>query len=159
MTNITAHRNNRLVPVAQPLVAVAAFLACAGVGGALYESLVLDPVWPNRPAIVQPRLGGLARQRFWRPMHAALEVALVAATIAYWGVPDVRTALLIALASHLVVRAWSLLDLGPKAVAFERADPATIERTAALGWVRRSRLRLPIDAVTCVATLTALALT
>lgn len=147
------------MPAAQTLVAVTAFLACAGVGGALYEGLVLDPVWPNRPAIVQARHGGLARQRFWIPMYAALEVALVIATIAYWGVRDVRTALLIALASHLVVRAWSLLDLGPKATAFERADPATIERTAAQRWVRRSRMRLPVEAVTCVATLTALALT
>jgi hypothetical protein len=147
------------VPVAQALVAGAAFLACAGVGGAVYEGLVLDPVWPNRPAIVQPRNGGVSRRRFWIPVHAALEVALVVATIACWGARDVRTALLIALASHLVMRGWTLADLGPKAVAFERADPATIERATARRWVRRSRMRLALDAVTCVAALTALALT
>jgi hypothetical protein len=141
------------------LVAIVVFLACASVGGGVYEFLVLDPVWPSRPAIIQPRNGGVSRRRFWIPVHTAFEVALVVAVIACWGSPDVRTALLIALASHLAMRVWSLVDFVPKAVAFEKGDPATIERAAAQRWVRRSLLRLPLNAVTCVAVLAALALT
>jgi hypothetical protein len=53
---------------------------------------------------------------------------------------------------------WSLVDFVPKAVAFEKSDPATIERSAAQRWARRSLLRLPLDAITCAAALAALAL-
>lgn len=138
------------------VLAVVVFLACAQLGGGVYEYLVLDPVWPKRPAVVQPRNGGVSRRRFWIPTHAAFEVSLVIALISCWGQPHVRTALLIAVASHLAMRVWSLVDFIPKAVAFERGDPATIERAAAERWARRSLLRLPLDAVTCAATLTAL---
>src|ERR1700712_1743100 len=101
------------------LLAVTAFAACASVGGALYEFLVLDPIWPNRPAIVQPRHGGVSRRRFWIPAHATFEVALLTALVASWSHPHVRTALLVAVASHAVMRIWSFLDFIPKAVAFE----------------------------------------
>lgn len=144
--------------VALILAAIVAFLACASVGGGLYEALVLDPVWPHRPAIIQPRNGGVSRRRFWIPVHTALEVTLIVAIVACWGHLGVRTALLIALASHLLMRVWSLVDFVPKAVAFEKGDPATIERAAAQRWARRSLLRLPLDIITCVAALAALAL-
>jgi 2-methylcitrate dehydratase PrpD len=137
------------VTVAQILAAIVAFLACASVGGGLYEALVLDPVWPNRPAIIQPRNGGVSRRRFWIPVHTAFEVTLLVAIVACWGHHGMRTALLIALASHLVIR---------KAVAFEKGDPATIERAIAQRWTRRSLLRLPLDVITCMAALAALAL-
>jgi hypothetical protein len=146
------------VTLALILAAIVAFLACASVGGGLYEALVLDPVWPHRPAIIQPRNGGVSRRRFWIPVHTALEVALIVAIVACWGHYDVRTALLIALASHLLMRVWSLVDFVPKAVTFEKSDPATIERAAAQRWARRSLLRLPLDVITCVAALAALAL-
>jgi hypothetical protein len=138
------------------LLSAVVLLACASLGGGIYESLVLDPVWPGRPAIVQPQHGGVSRRRFWVPVHGTFEVALVAAVIVTWGQPDVRTPILIALASHAVVRIWSLIDLIPKVVAFQKADPAVVERDAAVRWTRRSLLRLPIDVVTCVAALVAL---
>jgi hypothetical protein len=135
------------------LLGAVVLLACASLGGAVYESLVLDPVWPGRPAIIQAQHGGVSRKRFWLPIHGAFEVALVAAVIVTWGHPDVRTPVLIALASHAAMRAWSLIDLVPKAVAFQKADPAVIERDDAVRWTRRSLLRLPLDVVTCVAAL------
>ncbi len=138
------------------VLAVVAFLACAQIGGGLYEYRVLDPVWPNRPAIIQPRNGGLARSRFWIPAHVAFESMLVIALICSWGHPHARDALLVALASHAIARIWSFADFIPKAIAFERADPATVDRADAVRWTRRSLLRLPLDVVTCVATLTAL---
>jgi len=140
------------------LVAVVVFLACASLGGGLYECLVLDPIWPSRPAIIQPKHGGVSRRRFWIPIHTLFEVVLVAAVVVTWGDDDVRIAMLVALTSHAVMRVWSFADFVPKAVAFEKADPATIDRAAAVRWTRRSLLRLPLDAITCVAALTALVL-
>jgi hypothetical protein len=52
---------------------------------------------------------------------------------------------------------WSLVDFVPKAVAFEKADPATVDEAAAVRWTRRSLLRLPLDLITCAAMLAALA--
>ena len=68
-----------------------------------------------------------------------------------------RTPLLVALASHAIMRIWSGFDFIPKALAFERAEPASVTAEAALAWTRRSRLRLPLDLVTCTAMLWALA--
>lgn len=157
LTYITFDRND--CPVSSPLIALlaaVAFLASAQLGGGLYEHRVLDPVWPHRPAIIQPRNGGVSRRRFWIPVHIALEVALIAAVVTSWNHPHVRAALLIALASHAAMRIWSFADFIPKATAFEKADPATIDRNAAVRWSRRSLLRLPLDAITSAATLTAM---
>jgi hypothetical protein len=68
----------------------------------------------------------------------------------------VRNFLLVALASHVVMRLWSAFDFIPKALAFERADPSSVTEAAARRWSRRSRWRLPLDLVTCGAMLTAL---
>jgi hypothetical protein len=138
------------------LLSVVVLLACASLGGGLYEFVVLDPVWPGRPAIIQPQHGGVSRRRFWIPVHAAFELTLVAAVIVTWAHPDVRTPILVALAGHVVMRAWSLVDFIPKAVAFEKTDPAVIDRTDAVRWTHRSLLRLPLDIVTCAAALVAL---
>jgi hypothetical protein len=64
--------------------------------------------------------------------------------------------LLVALASHLAMRLWSAFDFIPKALAFERAEPASIAASEARRWCRRSRGRLPLDLVTCGAILAAL---
>ena len=81
----------------------------------------------------------------------------IAALIVEWGDASVRAALLVALASHVAMRVWSLFDFIPKALAFERADPASIELRAAKRWVERSLGRLPLDLVTCSAMIAALA--
>ncbi|MFN3008100.1 hypothetical protein [Mycolicibacterium wolinskyi] len=139
------------------LIAATTLLACALLGGGLYEVLVIDPAWPKRPGIIQAHNGGISRRRFWIPVHTVFEVLLIVTLIVAWGHPDVRLALLIALAAHVVMRVWSLVDFVPKAVAFEKADPVGVDEAAAVRWTRRSVLRLPLDAVTCVAMLTALA--
>jgi len=139
------------------LIAVTTLVACATVGGGLYEFLVVDPVWPKRPGIIQARNGGVSRARFWVPVHTAFEVLLIVTLVAAWGNAAVRTALLVALVSHGVMRVWSLADFVPKAVAFEKADPATVDEAAAVRWTRRSLLRMPLDVITCAAMLAALA--
>src|SRR3954469_10928838 len=139
------------------LIAHTTLVACATLGGGLYECLVVDPVWPKRPGIVQPRNGGVSRARFWVPVHTVFEVLLIVTLIAAWSDAGVRTALLVALVSHAVMRVGSLADFVPKAVAFEKADPAMVDEASAVRWTRRSLLRLPLDVITCVAMLTALA--
>ena len=137
------------------VVALATALALMSVGGGLYEFLVVDPVWPKRPDLVQPARGGLSRKRFWIAIHVAFEVVLIAALIFAWSQPAVFNVLLLALGSHMVMRVWSGVDFIPKALAFEKADPATVSEAQALSWTRRSRLRLPLDLITCGALLTA----
>ncbi len=139
------------------LIAITTLAGCLTLGGGVYEILVVDPAWPKRPGIIQPRNGGVSRARFWVPAHTAFEVLLVLTLVMAWHAADVRIALLVALASHAVMRVWSLADFIPKAVAFEKADPAAVDEPAALRWTRRSLLRLPIDVLTCGAMLTALA--
>jgi hypothetical protein len=139
------------------LIAITTLAACATLGGGLYEYLVIDPYWPKRPGIIQARNGGVSRARFWIPAHIVFEVLLIVSLIAGWGRPDVRAALLVALVSHAVMRVWSLVDFVPKALAFEKADPATVDEAAAVRWTRRSLLRLPLDIITSAAMLVALA--
>jgi hypothetical protein len=138
------------------VVAVAAALACAGVGGGLYEFSVVDPFWPKRPDLVQPSRGGISRKRFWIAIHVAFEAVLIAALVWTWSQPAVRNGLLVALASHGAMRLWSAFDFIPKALAFEKAAPGTVSEAAARAWTARSRLRLPLDLLTCGAMLWAL---
>ena len=140
------------------IVAAAAALACASIGGGLYEFSVIDPFWPKRPDLVQPARGGISRKRFWIAIHVAFEVMLIAALVSAWSQPAVRTCLLVALASHAVMRLWSAFDFIPKALAFEKAEPGAISEAAARAWTARSRLRLPLDLLTCGAMLWALVL-
>ena len=55
------------------------------------------------------------------------------------------------------MRIWSAFDFIPKDLAFKRADPATIAESTAHNWTRRCLWRLPLDLVSCVATLAAFA--
>ena len=139
------------------LIAITTLAACATLGGGLYEYLVIDPYWPKRPGIIQSRNGGVSRARFWIPAHVVFEVLLIVSLIAAWNDAGVRAALLVALVSHAAMRMWSLVDFVPKALAFEKTDPAKIDEAAAVRWTRRSLLRLPLDVLTCAAMLAALA--
>jgi hypothetical protein len=138
------------------LVVLTVALALVSLGGGLYEFSVVDPFWPRRPDLVQPHRGGISRKRFWIPAHTLFELALIASLISVWDQAAVRTPLLVGLASHAVMRIWSALDFIPKALAFERADPASITESAARRWSRRSMGRFPLDLLTCGAVLTAL---
>jgi hypothetical protein len=146
----------RVVTISVLLIAITTLVACVSLGGGLYEYLVIDPYWPKRPGIIQSRNGGVSRARFWIPAHIVFEVLLIVTLVVAWSDADVRIALLVALVSHAVMRVWSLVDFIPKAVAFEKADPAMVDEAAAVRWTRRSLLRLPLDLITCAAMLAAL---
>jgi hypothetical protein len=138
------------------VVTLAAALALTSLGGDFYEFLVVDPFWPRRPDLIQPLRGGISRRRLWIPAHTLFELCLIASLIVAWGEPAVRAPLLVASASHAAMRTWSAFDFIPKALALERADPATVTEDAARRWSRRSLGRLPLDLVTCGAMLCAL---
>ncbi|WP_010629859.1 hypothetical protein [Halomonas sp. KM-1] len=138
------------------VLALATALALIRLGGGAYEYSVIDPAWPKRPELIQPDRGGVSRKRFWIPAHLSFELLLLASLVLAWAHPSVRLLLLIALLSHVAMRAWSALDFIPRALAFERADPATVEQHEAQRWVQRSLLRLPFDLATCAALLGAL---
>jgi hypothetical protein len=129
-------------------IGISSALVLVSVGGGLYEFLVVDPFWPRRPELIQPGRGGISRRRVWFPAHIAFELSLIGALVVSWPAVNVRAWLLIALASHAAMRIWSAFDFIPKALAFERADPATMEEKAARAWTMRSRLRMPLDLVT-----------
>ena len=137
------------------VLALACALALVSLGGGLYEFLVVDPFWPRKPDLIQPDRGGISRRRFWIPAHIAFELFLIVSLVAAWSHTEVRTWLLVALASHAVMRIWSAFDFIPKALAFERAE--AISEGAARAWTRRSLGRLPLDLVTCGAMLAAFA--
>src|SRR5215470_1829374 len=61
------------------ITGVAAALALVGMGGGLYEFLVVDPVWPQKPELIQPLRGGVSRRRFWIPAHLLFEGARLGA--------------------------------------------------------------------------------
>ncbi len=140
------------------LIALTTVASCVSLGGGLYEFLVVDPYWPKRPGIIQPAHGGISRRRFWIPAHSVFEVLLIVTLVFGWGDVSVRIALLVALFSHAGMRIWSFVDFVPKAVAFEKADPAVVDEAAAVRWTRRSLLRMPLDLITCAAMLAALVL-
>ena len=140
------------------LIALAGVASCISLGGGLYEFLVVDPYWPKRPGIIQPVHGGISRRRFWIPAHSVFEVLLIVALIVGWSDVGARTALFVALLSHAAMRIWSFVDFVPKAVQFEKADPAAVDESAAVRWTRRSLLRLPLDVITAAAMLVALVL-
>ena len=139
------------------LLGLSAAAAVIGVGGGLYEFSVVDPVWPKRIELVQPAKGGISRKRFWIASHTVFELLLIASLIVTWSLPDVRFWLLVALASHATMRIWSAFYFIPKALAFEKSGDAPISMTDARQWTRLSRLRLPLDLVTCFAMFSAFA--
>jgi hypothetical protein len=137
------------------LLGLSSMLAAVSLGGGLYETVIVDPAWPKSPDIVAPRHGGINRKCFWIPAHVAFELTLVLSLFLTWSQPTVRFWLLIALVSHFCMRLWSAFDFIPIALRFEAMEPGAIDAEAARRWTRRSRLRLPLDVVTCSAMLAA----
>lgn len=144
------------MPLAIPVVTgTVTALALLSFGGGIYEMLVIDAAWPGRPDLIQPQHGGLLRRRFWIPMHVLFECTLLTALVLTWSHPAVRLPLLCGFAAHALMRVWSFAYFIPRALAFEAdaSAPASVE--AARAWCRRSRMRLPLDAVTIGSAMTA----
>lgn len=138
--------------LAPTILCVALILKSAGLGGGLYETMLVDRVWPNNPRFIQPQRGGINRKLFWAPVHGLFEIALLTSIWIAW--PDVNTRvwLLLALACHLSMRLWSFLYFIPAAIRFEKLndfDSAQIARARC--WIRLSLWRLPLDIASMMA--------
>ncbi|QFU18118.1 hypothetical protein GDR74_12095 [Microvirga thermotolerans] len=134
------------------VIVTALVLAAIRIGGGLYECLLVDRVWPGTPALIQPERGGINRKLFWMPVHLAFELTLMIAIWLAWSEDVIRTWLLVAAASHVLMRGWSAAYFIPRAIEFERAGDWTPDlRARATTWVRLSVWRLPLDLVTLFA--------
>lgn len=131
------------------LIGIAMSVALISAGGGIYEHTLIDPVWPEQLALIrQPK--GIKRVRFWAPVHILFELSLIASLWYSWASLDIRQWLLIAFGSHAVLRLWSAFYFIPKAIVFEKADPASFEIHDARRWVTLSLLRLPLSLITSV---------
>jgi hypothetical protein len=127
-------------------VFTALLLGMTSFGGGVYETLLVDKVWPDNPALIQPHRSGLNRKRFWMPFHLAFEIALVLSLWAAWPERSARFWIVVALASHFIMRVWSFAYFIPRAVQFERANHLSAEQVeGARQWTRLSRWRLLLD--------------
>jgi hypothetical protein len=135
----------------------------AALGGGLYESFVLIPLWSKSPpssfAIIQPGTG-VPLQRFWIPVHVAITPCIIVALVLTWGEPTVRHLLLVALVSYIVMRVWSGLFFIPEMLAFQQV-PLDAAPSAALSarvsrWTWGTWGREPLDVISFVCALLAL---
>ena len=136
--------------VLAPLSAVV--LGAIMLGGGIYETLLVDRVWPDNPAVIQPGRGGIDRKLFWMPAHTLFELALFLTLWMVWSVTDARWWTIAALVVHFGARAWSFAYFIPGALRFEKLDDLTEQqRQEARRWTRLSRFRPVLEAVSIVA--------
>ncbi|MEB3287318.1 MAG: hypothetical protein VKJ04_07430 [Vampirovibrionales bacterium] len=128
-----------------PLLIFVAAISLISLGGGIYEMVVIDPVWPSRPEIIQPNNGGISRKVFWIPMHGLLEILLLISLFGFWYVTPVKYYLVIAFALQIISRLWSSFDFIPKALMFERGEQTEV--SVMKSWVLRSRWRILISTV------------
>ena len=129
-----------------PLIALT--LGAVGLGGGLYETLLVDPVWPRNPAMIQPSRGGLDRKRFWGPVHGLFEIALLVSAWTAWSEAGARPWIIAALTAHFAARAWSFAYFIPRALRFEKMGDLSEEQLRlAQRWTRLSRCRPVLELV------------
>lgn len=136
--------------VAVPLFALV--LGAIGLGGGIYETLVVDRVWPDNPALIQPGRGGINRGVFWGPVHTLYELALLVSAWMVWSDAYTRRWIVVALLIHFMARAWSFTYFIPNALRFEKLDNLTEEQArSARRWTRLSRCRPVLGALSIAA--------
>jgi hypothetical protein len=130
----------------------AAILGAITLGGGVYETLLVDPVWPDNPAVIQPGRGGLDRKLFWMPAHTLYELALFLTLWMVWSESEARWWTVAALVVHFGARAWSMAYFIPRALRFEKpGDLAEEQRLEARRWTRLSRCRPALEAISIIA--------
>lgn len=143
---------------------LACYTVALAVGGGLYENLLVSPVWSKTPpktfALIQPE-HGLNLVLFWIPVHAAITLLLITALVTNWHHKTRQRLLLIAVASYVVMRLWTLLYFVPEILYFESlsVDGPSSEELArrASTWHLFSWFREPLMAICQLAIMLALA--
>src|SRR6476469_23935 len=112
----------------------ACFSVALAVGGGIYESMVINPLWSAQPpasfAIIQKGTG-VPLQRFWIPVHAVITIVLAASLITNWKYVDRRNLIVVALISYVVMRVWSFAYFIPEMLKFQNV-PLDQPQSAAL---------------------------
>lgn len=91
-------------------------------GAQLFETLVLVPKWTASPPDSFTLFRGphaLDLKTFWIATHSVHEISMLAAIALCWRL-DIRSALLVILALHFVVRVWTLTYFAPEIISFQR---------------------------------------
>ncbi len=141
-----------VVPPPAAFVLCAVVLGTIGFGGGIYETLLVDRVWPDNPMIIQPSRGGLNWRLFWGPIHVLYEVALLVSAWMVWSDGYARSWIIVALVAHFTTRAWSFAYFIPNALRFEKAGDLTEEQAhLARRWIRLSRCRPVLEAISIIA--------
>jgi len=133
------------------ILLIALVLGTIGLGGGIYETLLVDRVWPTNFAIIQPQRRGLDRKRFWIPVHTFYEIALIVGAWTFWKT-GARSWIVIALIAHFASRVWSFAYFIPRALQFEplsEFDQSQIQ--LARRWTKLSPCRLILEAVAAIA--------
>ena len=132
-----------------PLIAL--IFGAIGLGGGIYETLLVDRVWPNNLAIIQPQRGGLDRKLFWIPIHTLYEIALVVSAWTLWNT-DARSWIVMALIGHFASRVWSFAYFIPNALRFEQLGALNeTQIRLARRWTRLSPCRVILEAASIIA--------
>jgi hypothetical protein len=139
------------------------FSMAAAIGGGLYESIVLTPMWSKSPpssfSIIQPKTG-VPLQRFWIPVHAAITLFIILALVMTWRDMTVRRLLLVALISYIIMRVWSGLFFIPEMLAFQKvpldSTPSTELSARVSRWTFWTWFREPLDIISFICSLSAL---
>lgn len=149
--------------VAQCSLVLLCFSMAAAIGGGLFESFVLAPMWSKSPpssfSIIQPGTG-VPLQRFWIPVHVAITLFFILALMMTWREPIVRRLLLVSLASYIVMRVWSGLYFIPEMLAFQKVPLDSVpsaELSARVSrWTFWTWFREPLDIISFACSLFAL---
>jgi hypothetical protein len=147
----------------QWLLILLCFSIAAAIGGGLYESIVLTPLWSKSPpssfSIIQPGTG-VPLEWFWIPVHAAITLFLILALVLTWRDMTVRRLLLVALVAYIVMRVWSGLFFIPEMLAFQKIpldSPPSAELSARVArWTFWTWFREPLDIISFFCSLSAL---
>jgi len=138
---------------------IALVLGSVTLGGGIYETILVDRVWPKNPAMIQPSRGGLNRKVFWMITHPPYELALLASVWLNWAFSAARPWLILALVAHFGARVWSFAYFIPRALRFEElSDLTNDQRKQADRWVALSRVRPLIETVAVIALCVAIVL-
>jgi hypothetical protein len=129
----------------------------AAIGGGIYESIVLTPIWRRSPpssfAIIQPGTG-VPLQRFWIPVHAAITLFVLLAICLTWSDIFARRLLFVGLGSYIVMRVWSGIYFIPEMLRFQKIPldgaPSAELSARVSKWTFWTWFREPLDIVSFV---------
>lgn len=91
-------------------------------GAQIFETAVLVPKWTSAPPesfLYFKGKFGLDLKTFWIAAHSIHEITFILAIIFCWKIEPVRNWLLILLAIHFAVRAWTILYFAPNVIDFQ----------------------------------------